>query len=164
MRSVSSPGPPHLSSPIVERWLCWLQAQATWPGTESFCSGAIWWACAECGFLVLSQVWAQASCICGESAAGMTPLGGKWSSSESWRKDVEIEVFTWGGGRCCCPHPTPPQHGQGSSLSLGKGKRLMFKDQPKVEVGAKRLPRFSHTCVWPWRGGCRWLVSTGMLT
>lgn len=55
------------------------------------------------------------------------------------------------------PVPTPPQHSQGSSLCLGKGKRLMFKDQQKVDSG-ERVPRFSHTCVWPWG---RWLQVAG---
>lgn len=48
------------------------------------------------------------------------------SGRESWRKDVEIKIITWDGGDATVP--TPPQQGQGSSLSLGKGKRQMFKD------------------------------------
>lgn len=60
---------------------------------------------------------------------------------------MEIKIITCDGGDAAVS--TPPQHGRGSSLSLRKGKGLMFKDQPQVEVGEKRLPRFSHTCVWP---------------
>jgi hypothetical protein len=100
--------------------------------------------------------------MCGESAVGMTPLGGKRSSSESWRKDVEIKIITCDRGDAAVP--TPPQHGQGSSLSFMKGKGLMFKDQPQVEVGEKKTSTFlSYLCVALGRGGCRWLVSPGML-
>lgn len=63
--------------------------------------------------------------------------------------------------RCCGLNPTPTRSG---FLSVSQeGKRLMFKDQSKVEVREKRLPRFSHTCLWPRGGGCRWLAGRSAL-
>lgn len=58
---------------------------------------------------------------------------------------MEIKIITCNGVDAAVP--TPPRHDQGSSLSLRKGKGLMFKDQPQVEVGEKTSTFLSYLCV-----------------
>lgn len=151
-----SPPQVHLTH-CIERWPCWLQAQVSWPGAESVCSGAIRWACAGGGFLVHPHVWVQASCICGEPAAGVTTPGREMEQLrvlEEGCGDKNI-YLGWEEMLPSPPHPTPPQHGWDSSLSLGKGKRLMLT---RGRNGSKKASTFfSYLRVAPGR----WLQVAG---